>query len=164
MIVRIRRGIDVSTNWSTFSWLWEHEFAYLCETLNSRWLISALDTYADCGHSLQQARALIQIAFFNTLRLAETERALLSDNSVVQEVFADVQKQKMRHLWDGISTYNLQRGDMVWNMLARIRRCLGPDPILSAIFETLLARALQHDTLISRTTRISDHSRKEAMS
>ena len=34
---------------------------------------------------------------------------------------------------------------------------LALDPVLSAIFETLLARALQHDTLISRVNQISEY-------
>lgn len=162
LIVKIRRGVDASTNWTTFSSLWEQDSQYLCETLNSRWLISALDTYADHGQSLQQARALIQIAFFNSIRLAETERALFGDSGRL-EAFAKLQQQGMYQLWDGVETYNLRRGDVVWNMFGRIRRCLAPDPVLSVIFETLLARALQHDTLISRINRISEHSRKEVI-
>ena len=160
LIVRIRRGIDVSTNWSTFSSLWEHESEYLCGTLNSRWLISALDTYADHGSPLQQARALIQIAFFNAVRLAETERTLTGAPSSRKNL-VDLDRLERFELWDGVSAYNMRCGDMVWNMLGRMRRSLAPDPILSAIFEALLASVLRHDTLIFRVAQISEHPRKE---
>lgn len=160
VIVSIRRGIDVPENWTTFSSLWEQESQYLCANLNSRWLVSALDTYADHGSHLRTARALIQIAFFNSVRLAETERAL-SDAAGGRAKLAEMDRIDRVELWDGVCAYNLRHGDMVWNMLARIRRCLAPDPVLSAIFETLLARALQHDTLISRVNQISEHARKE---
>ena len=161
LIVRIRRGIDVSTNWLAFCLLWEQECDFLCKRLNSRWLISALDTYADCGQPLQRPRALISIALFNTIRLSETERALFSGETHKPQGAVNLYKQDMAQLWDGIETYNLRRGDMVWNMLRRIRRCLAPDPILKAIFETLLARALQSDTLITRINQVSEHSDKE---
>jgi hypothetical protein len=160
LIVRLRRGIGVATSWATFSSLWEEEPKYLCETLNSRWLISALDTYADYGSSLQQAHALIQIAFFNVMRLAETERAT-SDEFLSFTELPELDRQKICELWDGVNRYNVRRGDMVWNMLARIRRALNSDPILLAIFETLLARALRDNTLISRVAQISENSRRE---
>jgi hypothetical protein len=159
LIVLLRRGIDVSANWTTFSSLWEEESEYLCRTLNSRWLISALDTYADYGNSLQQARALIQVAFFNVIRLAETERAVTGAHNL--QNLAKRDGLERGELWDGITIYNLRHGDMIWNMLERIRRTLALDPIFSAIFEALLEKALRHDTLIFRVNQLSEHSRKE---
>jgi hypothetical protein len=160
LIVRLRRGIDVAASWETFARMWDHERDFLCANLNSRWLISALDTFADHGDPTQQARALIQIAFFNSIRIAQTERVLVAGEDDSGSAVVAGQSQ-MHELWDGIETYNFRRGDVVWNMLARIRRALDPDPILSKIFATLLQRALQHDTLIGRAARISEHPRRE---
>jgi hypothetical protein len=160
LIVRLRRGIDPSTNWERLQGIWETEPDFLCTNLNSRWLISALDTFADYGDPVMQARALIQVAFFNTLRIAQTERILLAEQPPSGNL--PVQNE-MHELWDGIETYNFRRGDVVWNMVARIRRALEPDPILSKIFETLLERALRRDTLIGRVARASEHPRREVI-
>lgn len=152
LVVKIRRGIDQATTLERFFLLWEHENEHLTANLNSRWLISALDTFADYGSPVQRAVALMQVAFFNTIKLAETEHLVLGAPPAVDSL-AGLASTPPVPLWDGMESYNVVRGDMLRNMLERMQRATRADLILTRIFETLLERAKASNNLLSRMMR-----------
>jgi hypothetical protein len=149
LIVKIRRGIDVSSNWATFSTLWQCEGKYLCSKLNSRWLLSALDTFADHGTPLERPTALMIVTFFNAIRLAESERIGEVDIPIAGK---DLPPARLP-LWDGIETYNFAKGDMLRNMIQRMRRVAAEQQSLSMIMETMFSRALTSNNVLSRSVR-----------
>lgn len=154
LIVRIRRGIDLQDSLDRFFLLWTSEGQELARLLSSRWLVSACDTIADHGTPFQRAGAMMLSATINTIKLAETERLLLCDASLDA---SKVEALKSHHaerihveLWDGMTAYSIEAGDMPRNLLARMWAVLDQDRVLQAIGTTLIERALQGDTLFAR--------------
>src|SRR5262249_20881164 len=70
LIVCLRRRLDVAENEPVFLRLWAEEHEFLTAHLNSRWLISACDTFVDYGSERQKAAAMSLVILVNTLRLA----------------------------------------------------------------------------------------------
>lgn len=149
LVVKIRRGIDPAATLECFFLLWKHENEHLTEHLNSRWLISALDTFADYGSPIQRALALMQIAFFNTIKLAETEH-IIFDERPDKTSLTSLTRTEPVPIWDGMESFNVVRGDMLRNMLERMQRAASVDRTLARIFDTLLSRARASNNLLSR--------------
>ena len=159
LIVRIRRRMDLERDVPAFLELWEAEHAFLAEHLDSRWLVSACDTFADHGTAFQRAAAVALAALINTTRLCETERILSVDPSFDPRKF---ERMKAEHrdgryveLWDGVSAYTPHKGDTPRNLFRRLFDVVGMDPALDAIGRTLLGRALAEDTLLGRLARMN---------
>src|SRR5690606_4536843 len=77
LIVLIRREVDVQNNYAKFKALWMTERDYLINSLNTRWLISACDTFIDLEEDpLLQAILMNAVVLINTIKLQETERFL----------------------------------------------------------------------------------------
>lgn len=150
-IVRIRRGLKLANSLSRFCAMWRYERDHLASTLNSRWLISALDTFADHGTPVQKAVALMLSSFFNALRFAETERRYLDNSGDL----ASVDPAQKFELWDGIQSFNIRTGDTMVNMFDRMRQCVANDPALNVIFQELLKRTLDAENPLARISRIN---------
>lgn len=150
VIVFIRRGYKVDSHWTLFSDLWDAEHQALCRELSSRWLISALDTMVDMAPPDRAARAMAAVAMFNMMRFSESELRLRGAMPVGGLPGRATGSRKGQYLWDGIEVYDFTSGDAVHNMIARLRRLLEPDHVLAAIFEALLARAIEGESLLRR--------------
>jgi hypothetical protein len=150
-IVKIRRGVDPLTNLSMFFDMWMAETSFLCRQLNSRWLVSAVDTYADHGDEVERPTALMISGFFNAIKLSESERLLAREPGVHQHNLPEPGVP----LWDGISAYNFEKGDMLRNLIDRMRDVASNRAIFGAILETMLIRASESDTLLSRCLAVN---------
>jgi hypothetical protein len=150
LIVWIRRDIQRDEALGAFGYILENELDFLCEHLSSRWLIAVADTLADYGSAEERIGAMIPVVMLNMAKLAETERMLVSDPQVNEEMRARLQSFPPVPLWDGTSTYLLDQGDMPRNMFARIRSVLTRAPVSLQIFETLLCRLRENDNILSR--------------
>jgi hypothetical protein len=148
-IVQIRRGIWLKNNLDIFFSMWAEEPEHLCEKLNSRWLLSALDTYADHGTPIERPTALMIVTFFNAIRLAESERFGEADLPAAGKGLP----QPRQPLWDGIETYNFEKGDMLRNMIERMRHVVAEQRSLSMIMETMFSRAMHSDNVLSRSVQ-----------
>jgi hypothetical protein len=157
LVVRIRRKIDLESTLGAFFALWASDAEQLASNLSSRWLVSACDTFADYGTPFQRAAALMLSATINTLKLAETERLLMSDASLdlekTERLIRTQAGQTHVPLWDGMTAYSIEAGDMPRNLLSRMRSVLSGDPALSAIGAALIERALQGDTVFGRLSK-----------
>jgi hypothetical protein len=159
LVVCIRRKIDLADTVPAFLRLWETESEFLTAHLNSRWLISACDTFADYGSEAQKAAAIILVVLINVVKLAETERLSLRDGTSLPDKFnaiAESHRAKSHiELWDGMTAYAPFSGDMPRNMLRRIALLTDKDAALAAIARTLVRRAVQADTLLGRFARLN---------
>ena len=73
--VFLRRGIDSKKTFKKLSNLWENESNFLIQNLNTRWLISAADSFIDHdSNPLSRAFAFSAICLVNSCKLCETER------------------------------------------------------------------------------------------
>jgi hypothetical protein len=159
LIVCIRRGLDLAENVPAFLKLWAAESEFLTAHLDSRWLISACDTFADHGSDAQKAAAMILVVLINAVKLAETERLSLRDATSLTEKFnaiAESHRAKTHiELWDGVTAYAPFAGDMPRNMLRRLAVLTDKDAALAAIARTLIRRAAAADTLLGRLARLN---------
>jgi hypothetical protein len=160
LIVCIRRKLNLTDDVPAFLKLWIMEHEFLTLHLNSRWLISACDTFVDHGSDAQKSIALVLIMLINTLKLAETERLMLSDTAPhPSKLSAIAEKRRSRihiELWDGITDYALFSGDMPRNMIRRLLVQTEKDAALDAIAKTLIRRAVAADTVFGRLARLNE--------
>lgn len=148
-IIYLRRSIDPAEHMARFRSLLKAGGEPLVLGFSTRWLVSLADTFADYGEPSERASAMLIVVLANVTRLAETERLFLNDAQIDpdrRETFV----MPGTPLWDGMVSYAIRHGDMPINMWTRIRKLLADSPILLFIFETVLARLRENDTLIAR--------------
>ncbi len=159
LIVCIRRQKELKTTVPAFLKLWAEEAEFLAENLNSRWMISACDTFADYGTPKQKAAAMMMVLLMNTVKLAETERLTLADSDSLPEklqAIVEVHRSKAHlELWDGMPAYSPFEGDMPRNMFRRMAKITDADPALTLIARTLIRRAVAEDTLLGRLAALN---------
>lgn len=147
-IVLLRRGVQRRRSLARFRRFWFWHGAFLAERLNSRWLVSAADTFVDHPRSAgEQATALAAVVLANTVKLYESERHLLGHSGTEPLPTTPGDPQP---LFDGLTTYLVGRGDLLRNLEARIaavNRRGGPSNL---ILVELLRRLQRHDTIFSR--------------
>lgn len=147
LTVYLRRGIHTEPTFRCLRQLVEGNLDLVLTQLNSRWLISICDSYADFGDSVEARNALLISTFLNWERLAATyihwsepDRTTLSVNRPVALV--------NEPLWDGLLTINLRCGDTTNNMLIRYAKLLESTPYLLRIWRTLLQRIRNNDSVM----------------
>lgn len=159
LVVCLRRRLELAENLPVFLRLWAEEHEFLTTHLNSRWLISACDSFVDYGSDAQKAAAMALVILINTVKLAETERFASRDPLPLREKFDGIAERHAakRHieLWDGITAYAPYTGDMPRNMLRRLATLTERDPALTSIARTLIRRAVAADTLLGRLARLN---------
>jgi hypothetical protein len=153
-IIYLRRRIDSVEHMARFRQLLNHGGDELLRSLSTRWLISIADTYADHGDHCEPGNAMVIVVLASVTRMAETERLYLKD-STVDQARQDECVMPGTPLWDGMVGYAIKHGDMPINMWTRIRSLLVDTPILSRVFEIVLARMVANDTLIGRLAALN---------
>lgn len=150
-IVHIRRKTDLVANVALFNRMWEEETSFLLANLDSRWLVSACDTIADTSESSKQrSTAIMGALFMNTIKLYETERLAVNSGHLLNCNDAVVGER----LFDGLSFFNIGRGEMILNMSNRMKRNLQADLFASRIVLELFDRANKHDTVYNRLSKV----------
>lgn len=145
--VFIRRGLNLEKTTKNFKLLWQNEGAFLCENLDTRWLVSACDTIIDIyDDPAEILMAFAGTLFMNTIKLYETERA--AHNYDTSATKADYRGGRVP-LFDGMSAYMPFNGDMIENLLNRVKNA-EQDSIAAQILDELIKRAHRHDTVFRR--------------
>lgn len=144
LIVLIRRESDAKVNFEKFNTLWQQEAVWLLQHLNIRWLVSAVDTFADhASKPVDRAMALGAAILVNTVKAYESEHYLSGQEEVVYlpERLTHVQTNLVP-LFEGVSCYTVGTDDtlrnMVWRMQVQTQNqaCL-PGKIFLEIFKRL---------------------------
>jgi len=151
-IVNIRRQINVGTHYQKFIELLENQSEVLITNLNTRWLISVCDTYVDHGTNQEKANALVISTYVNMVKLADTYIYTLSDQSIDQSNFSTHGPDN--ELWDGITQYCMQAGDMFHNLNSRICLTLESTPIISQIWLNIFERMQKNKNLLSKVSSL----------
>jgi len=176
LVVRIRRGIQLRQSYDEFDFLWESEGKFLANELNSRWLLSALDTFADYGEKGEREAAMAAVAVINMLRFADSDHWLwrnsassaepprngvaeMPDRDIVATDKASAGSREKTVLWDGVELYNVTKGDALYNFMNRMNRCIEPYKTISLVYSEILKRAMKADTLVSRLMRLNTRFR-----
>lgn len=152
LIVLIRRDIDVKENYQKFKELWLNDYEFLLKNLNTRWLISACDTFIDYDEDKTlQAILMNGIVLINTIKLQETEHILCQTHYQENEQIKQQLQQERVALFDGTSAFAVGTDDTLRNMRWRLDKICSYHPlgqIVIEIFERL--QDTQNNNIYSR--------------
>jgi hypothetical protein len=148
LVVALRRGRALHVAVPLFRRLWAEQGAFLRRELSLRWLVSATDSFADHGADhAERTVALLGTVLVNSVKLHETERALLGQRGTAAGY---PEKPPSPKLFDGLTRFSIAKGDLVENMVARIRAVAEAAPLVAPLIEEMIARLLANDTVYRR--------------
>ncbi len=152
LIVLIRREYQTRKHFAIFGHLWRKEKTYLLKNLNTRWLVSAADTFSD--HSEDKAIVGLCVAIsclINTVKMQESERYFVhSENcSDDQERIKKLQRRERVKLFDGVSTFAVGIDDTLRNLRWRMDK-MSKINLAGEILLELFLRLQQYDTVFKR--------------
>lgn len=151
LIVLIRRDFDLKKHFRIFEQLWDEQKDFLLMNLNTRWLISATDTFADC--SADDAMRSLSVAcscLLNTIKIQETERFITNagDHTDREDHISKLQRERVA-LFDGISAFAVGTDDTLRNMRWRIDK-MAKINVSGEILLEIFSRMQEHDTVYKR--------------
>lgn len=152
LIVLIRREVDTAENYAKFKALWLAERDFLLQSLNTRWLISACDTFIDLEEDpLLKAILMNAVVLINTLKLQETER-FLCDHQMQENPEHRAHLQQQRYaLFDGTSAFAVGTDDTLRNMRWRLDQICAAHPLGQLVIEVFeRVNCDEHDNVYSR--------------
>jgi len=152
IIVLIRRDFEVENHFALFEQLWKEEKDYLLKNLNTRWLISATDTFAD--YSNDDSIRSLSVAcscLLNTVKIQESERFITNAKSCIddKEKIARLDNEERIPLFDGTSTFKIGTDDTLRNMRWRIDK-VAKINIAGEILLEIFLRLQEYDTVFKR--------------
>lgn len=152
LIVLIRREYQTRKHFAIFEHLWREEKTYLLKNLNTRWLVSAADTFSD--HSDDKAIVGLCVAIsclINTVKMQESERYIVhSENcSDDRERIEKLQREERVPLFDGISAFAVGTDDTLRNLRWRMDK-MSKINLAGEILLELFLRLQQYDTVFKR--------------
>jgi hypothetical protein len=148
LTVYLRRGVHTEATFRCLRQLIEGNLDLALAQLDSRWLVSICDSYADFGDPQEARNALLISSFVTWERMAETYMLWAEPERKTLRVESPVATDG-RPLWDGLSTMLLTRGDTTNNLFIRYARMLEPTPQLLRIWRILLERVRTHDSVLA---------------
>ncbi|MDA9871945.1 hypothetical protein N9D42_00725 [Candidatus Thioglobus sp.] len=152
IIVLIRRDFEVKNQFIIFEKLWEEEKDYLLKHLNTRWLISAADTFSDLSDD--DAIKSLSIAcscLLNTVKIQESEHFITNYDSyeVDSKKITRLDNEERIPLFDGTSVFKVGTDDTLRNMRWRIDKAAKIN-IAGEILLEIFLRLQKHDTVFKR--------------
>jgi hypothetical protein len=104
-------------------------------SLDTRWLVSVLDTIADHDKdSLRRSNAMMVVVFVNTIKFMWTAELMLDTNG---------KGELGRHcLWDGMKSlsFDSEKGNASRNMFRRMNERLENTPFIQEVFQDIVRR------------------------
>lgn len=147
LTIKIRRHEELQSHLDSFFVVWKEEAYFLTKALNIKWLVSACDTFADhCDDDAERATALIASTMVKTIKLYETE-ILFRFKRLEATERPDFEP---KHLFDGLNTFNIGYGDVVFNLKSRIKDFVRRGTPTALILDEIFERVCRFDTAFSR--------------
>lgn len=161
LIVLIRRGHETDNQFKKFKQLWGAEGSFLLKELNTRWLVSASDTFADhSDDQLERSLALSISLLVNTIKISETERYMLeAENKEASSDRVETLKKERVSLFDGTSAFAIGTDDTLRNMRWRMDDTSKQSPILGGLLQEIFERLQNNDTVYSRFRKLHTRSK-----
>lgn len=151
-IIKSRQGVEPSTTPQLFKITVEENIDAVL-TLNVRWLISVCDTYADCGTELERSNATIISLMFNQIKLFDTYLSLVVDHRVDGN---KIPNYKTKPQWGGMWGFNINKGDMVENLVRRLNTNLKTTPVLHQIWLEIMNKVSDSNNSFAVLKKIHD--------
>jgi len=152
LISSLRKGRNTEVYWPSFQQLVKDNLELFCAELDTRWLISVCDTYADFSDGITRRNALLVVQVVNFEKLWATN-LLMYDVAENKNKLAELKRNKVIPLWDGMYSFNINHGDMTWNLFSRMEKLLIETPVIHTIYLTIIERLKQHDTVLANINK-----------
>jgi len=152
LIINLRKGKEKERNWIQFTELIENNLKEVCKVIDTRWLISICDTYADYGDPVARRNAMLVVQTANFEKLWATY-LLMYDLKLNEEKTEQLKKNKIIPLWDGMYSFNINHGDMTNNFFARVDDLMMDTPVINAIYKTVVQRIKENDTILANLNK-----------
>ena len=152
IIVLIRRDFESKKHFAIFENLWKEEKDYLLKHLNTRWLISAADTFADFSDDDSiKSLSVACSCLLNTVKMQESERFITNAHSFIddKEKMTRLDNEERVPLFDGTSVFKIGTDDTLRNMRWRIDK-VAKINIAGEILLEIFLRLQEHDTIFKR--------------
>ena len=149
VISYLRRGTDHTAHAShLFQRLWAEEYPVLLGFLETRWLISVLQTFMEHGTTeAQRITGAAGFLFANTLKLYEAERAL--DGLDADATYANLTPVTKSRFW-GLDRLRVGGSDMALNTTAHLLELAAREERSGRVLQELLVRVKRNHTAFSR--------------
>jgi hypothetical protein len=152
LIVQLRRQNNTDQHWPIFKQLIEDNLEQVCNGLDTRWLISIADTYSDYGNPTEKRNALYISMIANFEKLWATN-LLMYDLKLNNERLKKLKNNEVIPLWDGMYSFNINRGDMTRNLFGRLFELQKETPVLEKVLETVLQRMQKNETTLANLAK-----------
>jgi hypothetical protein len=152
IIVLIRRDFEAKNHFTIFEKLWEEVENYLLKHLNTRWLISAADTFADFSDDDSvKSLSVACSCLLNTVKMQESERFITNADSFIddKEKMNRLDNEERISLFDGTSVFKVGTDDTLRNMRWRIDKAAKIN-IAGEILLEIFLRLQEYDTVFKR--------------
>jgi len=152
IIVLIRRDFEAKNHFVLFEKLWKVEKDYLLKHLNTRWLISAADTFADFSDNDSiKSLSVACSCLLNTVKIQESEHFITNFDIFIddKEKIARLDNEERVPLFDGTSVFKVGTDDTLRNMRWRIDKVAKINTAGEILLEIFL-RLQEHDTVFKR--------------
>jgi len=152
IIVLIRRDFEAKNHFALFEKLWKEEKDYLLKHLNTRWLISAADTFTDFSDDDSiKSLSVACSCLLNTVKMQESERFITNAQNFidVKEKMTRLDNEERISLFDGTSVFKVGTDDTLRNMRWRIDK-VAKINIAGEILLEIFLRLQEHDTVFKR--------------
>lgn len=146
LIVSIRREINIEADFKAFYDIVKSESAFLSKELNIRWIVSIMDTLADYAEGEDGCAALMLSVIVNMMKLAETEKKYFYDKKQNPNPDND---GYLEPLFDGMTYFRLNTGDMPVNLFKRVSLRMGKYPYLFDYYREIMRRLTENDNMLS---------------
>ena len=152
IIVLIRRDFESKKHFTIFENLWEEEKDYLLKHLNTRWLISAADTFSDLSDDDSiKSLSIACSCLLNTVKIQESEHFITNYDSYEDDSkkITRLDNEERIPLFDGISVFKVGTDDTLRNMRWRIDKAAKIN-IAGEILLEIFLRLQEHETVFKR--------------
>ena len=153
IIVLIRRDFEAKNYFTIFEQLWKEEKDYFLKNLNTRWLISATDTFADFSdNDTIKSLSVACSCLLNTVKMQESERFITNAHNCAddKEKITKLDNEERVSLFDGTSVFKFGTDDTLRNMRWRIDK-VSQLNIAGEILLEIFLRLQQFDTIYKRS-------------
>lgn len=135
-IRRIRRGEDMSRNWTKLVRVVEANLEEIATTFSARWILSICDTYADHGEPVERRNALLISVFLNMIKFADTSR--LMRGPIDQAKLEELRSPDRPIVFSEMRCIHLGASDTLLNLSKRMTHHLAETPTLARLFRAVL--------------------------
>lgn len=153
IIVLIRRDSETSKNYKLFERIWCEEKEFLLKNLNTRWLISAADTFSDYSDdNVIKSLSIACSCLLNTVKMQESERFITNTEYCTdnKNIISKLDSEERLALFDGTSVFKFGTDDTLRNMRWRIDKVAKLNVAGKILLEIFL-RLQKFDTIYKRS-------------